>query len=48
MIDYKITNEYGYKNDYSYLDSLIKRIFKRRTFITDNIRNYIIYTLRKL
>ena len=28
MIDYKITNEYGYKNDYSYLDSLIKRIFK--------------------
>ncbi len=28
MIDYKITNEYGYNNDYSYLDSLIKRIFK--------------------
>lgn len=28
MIDYKITNEYGYDKDYSYLDSVIKRTFK--------------------
>ena len=28
MIDYSITNEYGYDKDYSYLDSLIKRILK--------------------
>ena len=26
MIDYSITNEYGYKSDYSYLDSVIKRV----------------------
>ncbi len=28
MIDYKITDEYGYNKDYSYLDSLIKRVLK--------------------
>ena len=28
MIDYSITNEYGYDKDYSYLDSLIKRTLK--------------------
>ena len=28
MIDYSITNEYGYNKDYSYLDSLIKRTLK--------------------
>ena len=28
MIDYRITNEYGYDKDYSYLDSLIKRTLK--------------------
>ncbi len=28
MIDYKITNEYGYKKDYSYLDDIIKRTLK--------------------
>ncbi len=29
MIDYKITNEYGYDKDYSYLDDVIKRTLKR-------------------
>ncbi len=29
MIDYKITNEYGYNKDYSYLDDTIKRLLKR-------------------
>ncbi len=28
MIDYKITNEYGYDKDYSYLDGVIKRTLK--------------------
>ena len=28
MIDYRITNEYGYDKDYSYLDSLINRTLK--------------------
>ena len=28
MIDYSITNEYGYKEDYSYLDDVIKRVLK--------------------
>lgn len=28
MIDYSITNEFGYDKDYSYLDSLIKRTLK--------------------
>ena len=28
MNDYKITNEYGYKEDYSFLDSLIERTLK--------------------
>ncbi len=28
MIDYSITNEYGYDKDYSYLDNLIKRVMK--------------------
>lgn len=28
MIDYKITNEYGYRKDYSYLDDVIKRTLK--------------------
>ncbi len=28
MVDYKITNEIGYHSDYSYLDSLIKRVLK--------------------
>ncbi len=28
MIDYKITNEYGYSKDYGYLDDLIKRTLK--------------------
>lgn len=26
MIDYSITNEYGYNKDYSYLDDVIKRV----------------------
>lgn len=26
MIDYSITNEYGYEKDYSYLDAVIKRV----------------------
>ena len=29
MIDYSITNEYGYDKDYSYLDDVIKRVLKR-------------------
>lgn len=28
MIDYSITNEFGYKEDYSYLDDVIKRTLK--------------------
>ncbi len=28
MIDYSITNEFGYKKDYSYLDDVIKRVMK--------------------
>ena len=28
MIDYSITNEYGYLKDYSYLDDAIKRVLK--------------------
>ena len=28
MIDYSITNEYGYKKDYSYLDDVIKRVME--------------------
>ena len=28
MIDYSITNEYGYDKDYSYLNDVIKRTFK--------------------
>ena len=28
MIDYSITNEYGYTSDYSYLDDVIKRTLK--------------------
>lgn len=28
MIDYSITNEYGYDKDYSYLDDVIKRTMK--------------------
>ena len=34
MIDYKITDEYGYKKDYSYLDSVIKRTLKH-----ENVKN---------
>ena len=29
MIDYSITNEFGYDKDYSYLDDVIKRALKR-------------------
>ena len=34
MIDYKITDEFGYNKDYSYLDSLIKRVLKH-----ENVKN---------
>ncbi len=34
MIDYSITNEYGYKEDYSYLDEVIKRVMTH-----ENIKN---------
>lgn len=36
MIDYSITNEYGYKNDYSYLDDVIKRVMKHENVINAN------------
>ncbi len=28
MIDYSITNEFGYQKDYSYLDAIIKRVLE--------------------
>jgi len=34
MIDYSITNEFGYKEDYSYLDDLIKR-----TLVHEKVEN---------
>ena len=34
MVDYSITNEYGYKEDYSYLDDVIKRCLKH-----ENVKN---------
>ena len=41
MIDYSITNEYGYKNDYSYLDDLIKRTLKHEK--VDNANFSIVF-----
>ena len=36
MIDYSITDEYGYKKDYSYLDDLIKRTLKHEKVLNAN------------
>lgn len=37
MIDYSITNEYGYNKDYSYLDDLIKRTLKHEKVKNANL-----------
>ena len=36
MNDYSITNEYGYKEDYSYLDDVIKRTLKHKKVLNAN------------
>ena len=41
MIDYSITNEYGYESDYSYLDDLIKRCLKHEKI--DNANFSIVF-----
>ena len=41
MIDYSITNEYGYKNDYSYLDDVIKNVMKHEK--VDNANFSIVF-----
>ena len=41
MIDYSITNEYGYDKDYSYLDDTIKRVLKHEK--VDNANFSIVF-----